>query len=240
MTHRLASAAQADHIFVLDRGVLVEQGNHDALMAAGGLYARLYDEQYGAQQAGVTPTLQANRLRRVPLFADLPLEALTAIAAHLTPERFAEGDTIVQQGDVGDKLYLIERGRVEVTVPGPTGTACSTRSTTATTSARSPCCSTCRVRRRAGAGAVQPAGAEQGRLPTLVERLPQVAEQLARLSRSGWRRSRSSRRSRAPPEPRGPQTGQQRLAKPLPRSSGTQRLRHTASAARERSKYTCL
>ena len=30
-------------------------------------------------------------------------------------------DTIIQRGDVGDKLYLIERGRVEVSVPGPLG-----------------------------------------------------------------------------------------------------------------------
>jgi ATP-binding cassette subfamily B protein len=121
VTHRLASAAQADHIFVLDHGVLIEEGSHDALMAAGGLYARLYEEQHGAQQAGITPTLQANRLRRVPLFADLPIEALTAIASHLTPEHAAEGDTIIRQGEVGDKLYLIARGRVEVSLPSPAG-----------------------------------------------------------------------------------------------------------------------
>src|SRR5437762_9988240 len=121
VTHRLASAAKADHIFVLDRGALTEEGSHDDLIAAGGLYARLYQEQYGAQEAGATPTLQANRLRRVPLFAELPLEVLTVIAAHLTPERASEGDTIIQQGDVGDKLYLIERGRVEVSVPSPGG-----------------------------------------------------------------------------------------------------------------------
>src|SRR5262249_31098029 len=108
-------------IFVLDRGVLVEEGSHDALVAAGGLYARLYEEQYGAQRAGFTPTQQASRLGRVPLFADLPPEALTAIAAQMTQERFAEGDTIIQQGDVGDKLYLIERGRVEVSLPSPLG-----------------------------------------------------------------------------------------------------------------------
>ena len=39
----------------------------------------------------------------------------------MTPEQFAEGATIIQQGDVGDKLYLIERGRVEVSVPSPLG-----------------------------------------------------------------------------------------------------------------------
>jgi ATP-binding cassette subfamily B protein len=114
VTHRLASAANADYIFVLDRGLLVEQGTHAELMAARGLYARLYEEQQGALAAGVAPTIEASRLRRVPLFADLPLEALAAITSRLEIERYAPGDTIIRQGDVGDKLYLIDRGQVEI------------------------------------------------------------------------------------------------------------------------------
>ncbi len=114
VTHRLASAAHADHIFVLDRGVLVEQGSHDELMAAGGLYARLYEEQYGASQAGVPQNMQTARLRRVPLFNELPPEILAAIASRLQLERFADGDTIIHQGDIGDKFYMLDRGQVEV------------------------------------------------------------------------------------------------------------------------------
>jgi ATP-binding cassette subfamily B protein len=114
VTHRLASAAHADRILVLDRGVLVEQGTHAELMAARGLYARLYEEQMGALAAGVEPTVQASRLQRVPLFADLPPETLAAVSSRLEMERFADGDTIIRQGDIGDKLYLIDRGQVEV------------------------------------------------------------------------------------------------------------------------------
>jgi ATP-binding cassette subfamily B protein len=122
VTHRLASAANADRIFVLNGGVLVEQGTHAELMAARGLYARLYEEQQGAALAGVVPSIEASRLRRVPLFADLPPEALAAIASRLVLERFAPGDTIIRQGDLGDRLYLIDRGQVEVTAHnGPTG-----------------------------------------------------------------------------------------------------------------------
>ncbi|HLI27989.1 MAG TPA: ABC transporter transmembrane domain-containing protein [Chloroflexota bacterium] len=116
VTHRLAAAAQADYIFVLDRGTLVEQGTHEQLLAAGGLYARLYEEQQGLPALGAIPSVQVHRLRRVPLFAELPAEALAAIAQRLVVERYAPGDVIVRQGDVGDKLYLIERGQVEVTV----------------------------------------------------------------------------------------------------------------------------
>jgi ATP-binding cassette subfamily B protein len=118
VTHRLSSAANAEQIFVLDRGLLVEQGTHAELLAARGLYARLYEEQQGAAQAGVPFGLEANRLRRVPLFADLPAETLALLASRLQLERYAPGETIIRQGDIGDRLYLIDRGRVEVVVAG--------------------------------------------------------------------------------------------------------------------------
>jgi len=42
VSHRLGSARLCDRVLVLDRGRLVEEGTHDALVAAGGLYARLW------------------------------------------------------------------------------------------------------------------------------------------------------------------------------------------------------
>jgi len=42
MTHRLRAAQAADRIVVLDGGRVVETGTHVALVAAGGLYARLW------------------------------------------------------------------------------------------------------------------------------------------------------------------------------------------------------
>ncbi len=45
MTHRLKAAAEADSIVVLDEGRVVEQGRHAELLAAGGLYARLWRVQ---------------------------------------------------------------------------------------------------------------------------------------------------------------------------------------------------
>lgn len=44
-SHRLAAFAQADHIVVLDHGHVVETGTHGALMAADGLYARIFRVQ---------------------------------------------------------------------------------------------------------------------------------------------------------------------------------------------------
>jgi ATP-binding cassette, subfamily B, bacterial len=48
IAHRLSTIRAADVIFALDQGEVVEAGSHDELLKRGGLYARLYAEQYGS------------------------------------------------------------------------------------------------------------------------------------------------------------------------------------------------
>jgi ATP-binding cassette subfamily B protein len=48
ITHRMASVQHADRIYVLDHGRVVEEGEHDRLMARDGLYADLYGLQASA------------------------------------------------------------------------------------------------------------------------------------------------------------------------------------------------
>jgi len=47
IAHRLSTIAAMDRLIVMDKGRIVEEGDHRALLARGGLYARLWEHQSG-------------------------------------------------------------------------------------------------------------------------------------------------------------------------------------------------
>jgi ATP-binding cassette subfamily B protein len=53
IAHRLSTIRDADLILVMEHGQIVEQGNHDSLIASGGAYARLYAAQFSSAVAEV-------------------------------------------------------------------------------------------------------------------------------------------------------------------------------------------
>lgn len=48
VAHRLSTIQSADVIHVIDHGQIIESGTHEELVEAGGVYRRLYDEQFGS------------------------------------------------------------------------------------------------------------------------------------------------------------------------------------------------
>ena len=55
IAHRLSTILRADQILVFDRGRIIERGRHEELLAHGGLYRRLYEEQFVAATGGPIP-----------------------------------------------------------------------------------------------------------------------------------------------------------------------------------------
>ncbi len=51
IAHRLSTIREADCIYVLSKGVLSESGNHEQLLAKGGLYAELVQTQLAAERS---------------------------------------------------------------------------------------------------------------------------------------------------------------------------------------------
>jgi subfamily B ATP-binding cassette protein MsbA len=54
IAHRLSTVRRADRLIVMDHGRIVEEGSHTALLARGGLYARLYQHQFREGDAQLT------------------------------------------------------------------------------------------------------------------------------------------------------------------------------------------
>ena len=50
ISHRITTLSAADKIIVLDRGRIAEEGTHDQLKHAGGMYQKIYETQSGSRE----------------------------------------------------------------------------------------------------------------------------------------------------------------------------------------------
>ena len=118
ISHRLASIVDANRIFVLAAGRLVEYGTHDELFSAGGLYRQLWDQQHGVAEAeppaaAPGPDL-AGALAQVPLLADAPAAALQELLRVATHERYGPGTEVGAPDSPMGRLLVVLEGELEL------------------------------------------------------------------------------------------------------------------------------
>lgn len=115
-THRLSTVVNYDHIFVMHQGQIVEQGSHEALVEAAGLYASWWRRQGGFafSEDGRHAEIDPDILKTLPLIGQVDDELLQQMSSYFGTMNFAAGQEIVRQKDPGDRLCLLVRGKAEV------------------------------------------------------------------------------------------------------------------------------
>ena len=93
LAHRLSSVIDADRILVLEDGALVEEGRHGALMAEGGVYAKLMAAQ-------ATEAVRSGD-GEVPLAAPVTMPDATAPLEDLQLDQLQPADEILRAGHMG-------------------------------------------------------------------------------------------------------------------------------------------
>ena len=116
VTHRLSAVQNADCIYFMQGGRVAEAGSHLNLLAARGAYAKLWRRQSGftINQQGDDGGIDPARLREYPVMSELDHAALAEVVQYFVAESYPAAHNVVTEGEMGDRFFLIARGRVEV------------------------------------------------------------------------------------------------------------------------------
>jgi MFS family permease len=103
-------------------GLIVWAGSRGSLLVAGALLPALAitvaRQLMESDQGPLVSQRELDLLMSTPIFAPLSPPVVERIASQLVHDRMPAGATIIREGEEGDRFYLIEAGRVEVTVAG--------------------------------------------------------------------------------------------------------------------------
>ncbi len=107
---------------VLAPVLLAAFGIRGALAVSGAILPIVAFIIYGrigrADRVSVVDEPTLHLLREVKAFAELPLTAFERLAGGLEPLSFAAGDTVMREGEPGDRFIVVASGEVEVTAAG--------------------------------------------------------------------------------------------------------------------------
>jgi hypothetical protein len=132
LTREMLQKALADKAsMVRSTAVRAVSGGSSGEFPAAGDVEALAQTVKGVGNAGVFATLDANArvetlteieklvlLRQVPMFAELAPDHLEEIAAVVVERHFAPGGDLCKEGDAGDAVYLLVKGKVKVFTGG--------------------------------------------------------------------------------------------------------------------------
>ncbi|MDD4803402.1 MAG: ATP-binding cassette domain-containing protein, partial [Syntrophomonas sp.] len=121
ITHRLSNIKAYDMIYVMQKGRVAESGTHQELLKKQGIYADLYSKQDGFLVGDDLhyAEIEAKRLSNINLFKDLSPKILEELSDLFISEYYAPEKTIINEGETGDRFYVIARGKVEIIInPG--------------------------------------------------------------------------------------------------------------------------
>src|SRR4029450_813714 len=106
VTHRLATARDADLIVVMAEGRVPAQGAHPDLLARKGLYARLWEQQSGfvVSASGHHAAIAPHRLAAIPLFSWLDEAQLARFASRFATVEVPAGQALCEEDEPGDVL----------------------------------------------------------------------------------------------------------------------------------------
>ena len=79
-------------------------------------FDRLVKARFALREKVDRSIARADLLRQMPLFAELDALQIQLMAAQLREETYEPGATIIRQGEIGETFYVVESGRVQVSV----------------------------------------------------------------------------------------------------------------------------
>jgi MFS family permease len=125
---RVMGVVQSVFVGTLGLGALVAPalirafGNRGALVATGAALPILatitWPRLRALDESVATAPPHLDLLGTIPIFRPLPAATLEQLARELHPVRFPAGEAIVQQGEHGDRFYIVADGEVDVQIDG--------------------------------------------------------------------------------------------------------------------------